>query len=256
VTLRTRCRAQALCSVALDYERNVAHATLAVSSSTTDKPRSISARNERGTAQQFNVPGKAVILNAHKNKTDVIVAEAEIPYGVSRPCLPRGTRSSRPHSRTRCERTPATTRKLFAYEEKLRPFIDAVQAEAVRMAETLVPRTEKRSANATRRQETTSKSALRASSELNKEHYRAGISRLKRMGRPRAACRWRAERATGSPSRMPLEAAARREQLSANDALTDRVTIKRRLLTPDLSTGAVIPRSSAFGIKQSFRHLI
>jgi len=38
---------------------------------------------ERDTAQLFNVPGKAVMLNAYKNKTDIIfgfVSEKEIPY--------------------------------------------------------------------------------------------------------------------------------------------------------------------------------
>lgn len=38
---------------------------------------------ERDTAQMFNVPGKAVMLNAYKDKTDVIlgfVSEREIPY--------------------------------------------------------------------------------------------------------------------------------------------------------------------------------
>lgn len=38
---------------------------------------------ERDTAQLFNVPGKAVMLNAYKNKTDIIlgfVSEEEIPY--------------------------------------------------------------------------------------------------------------------------------------------------------------------------------
>lgn len=38
---------------------------------------------ERNTAQMFNIPGKAVMLNAYKNKTDIIfgfVAEREIPY--------------------------------------------------------------------------------------------------------------------------------------------------------------------------------
>jgi hypothetical protein len=38
---------------------------------------------ERATAQMFDVPGKAVMLNAYKNKTDIIrgfFAEAEIPY--------------------------------------------------------------------------------------------------------------------------------------------------------------------------------
>ncbi len=38
---------------------------------------------EQNTAQLFNVPGKAVMLNAYKNKTDIILAffsEKEIPY--------------------------------------------------------------------------------------------------------------------------------------------------------------------------------
>lgn len=38
---------------------------------------------ERDTAQLFNVPGKVVMLNAYKNKTDIIfgfVSETEIPY--------------------------------------------------------------------------------------------------------------------------------------------------------------------------------
>ena len=38
---------------------------------------------ERGTAQMYNEPGKAVMLNAYKNKTDIIMSfapEAEIPY--------------------------------------------------------------------------------------------------------------------------------------------------------------------------------
>jgi 2-polyprenyl-6-methoxyphenol hydroxylase-like FAD-dependent oxidoreductase len=38
---------------------------------------------ERNTAQMFNVPGKAVMLNAYKNKTDIIFAfatDGEVPY--------------------------------------------------------------------------------------------------------------------------------------------------------------------------------
>ncbi|GMU03769.1 FAD-dependent monooxygenase [Corallococcus caeni] len=38
---------------------------------------------ERNTAQMFNVPGKAVMLNAYKNNTDIIfafVSEKELPY--------------------------------------------------------------------------------------------------------------------------------------------------------------------------------
>ena len=166
---------------------------------------------ERDTAQLFNVPGKAVMLNAYKNKTDVIfgfVAEAELPYdyrdeaqqrriireafaGVgwrTRELLREVEGSTSFYFDKLCQiRMPAWSRGRVAlvgdagycaspaagmggslaidgaaaladamrahegdhaqafreYEEKLRPFIDEVQAEAVRVGlETLVPRTE------------------------------------------------------------------------------------------------------------------
>src|SRR6186713_1269843 len=48
---------------------------------------------ERDTAQLFNVPGKAVMLNAYKNKTDIIfgfVSEKEIPYDYRSEAQQRG----------------------------------------------------------------------------------------------------------------------------------------------------------------------
>lgn len=166
---------------------------------------------ERNTAQLFNVPGKAVMLNAYKNRTDVIfgfVSEQELPYdrrdeaqqrqliarqfeGVgwrTRELLAEVARSNSFYfdqlaqvrmpawSRGRvvlvgdsayCP-SPAAgmggsmaldgaaaladamaqhpddfTRAFRVYDETLRPFVERVQAEAVRTGlETLVPRTE------------------------------------------------------------------------------------------------------------------
>ena len=166
---------------------------------------------ERDTAQMFNVPGKAVMLNAYKNKTDIIlgfVSEREIPYDhrdeaqqrriiaerfagvgwrtaellgevagsesfyfdklcqIRMPAWSRG-RVALVGDAGYCA-SPAAgmggslaidgaaaladamrthagdpARAFRAYDEKLRPFIDQVQAEAVRVGlETLVPRTE------------------------------------------------------------------------------------------------------------------
>ncbi|MFT3772639.1 MAG: FAD-dependent monooxygenase [Minicystis sp.] len=166
---------------------------------------------ERDTAQMFNVPGKAVMLNAYKNNTDIIfgfVSEAEIAYDrhdeaqqrriigeqfagvgwrtaellrevegstsfyfdklaqIRMPSWSRG-RVALVGDAGYCA-SPAAgmggslaidgaaaladamrahggdhTRAFRAYDEKLRPFIDQVQAEAVRVGlETLVPRTE------------------------------------------------------------------------------------------------------------------
>lgn len=165
---------------------------------------------ERNTAQMFNVPGKAVMLNAYKNNTDIILAFAsdqEIPYdrrdeeaqrriiadqfvGVgwrTAELLEKVRRSKSFYFDKLCQiRMPSWTkgrvalvgdagycaspaagmggslaidgaaaladamrdhddfeRAFRAYDERLRPFIDAVQAEAVRTGlETLVPRTE------------------------------------------------------------------------------------------------------------------
>jgi len=166
---------------------------------------------ERNTAQHFNVPGKAVMLNAYENNTDIIfgfASEAEIPYDYRDEAQQRGIireqfaqvgwRAAellgevegsqsfyfdklcqirmRSWSKGRvvlvgdagyCA-SPAAgmggslaldgaaalaeamrahpgdhERAFREYDEKLRPFIDAVQAEAVRVGlETLVPRTE------------------------------------------------------------------------------------------------------------------
>jgi len=166
---------------------------------------------ERDTAQMFNVPGKAVMLNAYKNKTDIILAffsEAEIPYDyrdeaqqrsiIHRQFAAEGWRTAellREVSESRsfyfdklaqvrmdgwsrgrvvlvgdagyCA-SPAAgmggslaidgaaaladamrahphdhERAFYEYEHKLRPFIEQVQAEAVRTGlEALVPRTE------------------------------------------------------------------------------------------------------------------
>lgn len=166
---------------------------------------------ERDTAQMFNVPGKAVMLNAYKNKTDIIlgfVSEHEIPYDYRDEAQQRriiteqftgvGWRTAEllaevegsesfyfdklcqirmpSWSRGRVAlvgdagycASPAAgmggslaidgaaaladamrahagdpARAFRAYDDKLRPFIDQVQAEAVRVGlETLVPRTE------------------------------------------------------------------------------------------------------------------
>lgn len=166
---------------------------------------------ERDTAQMFNVPGKAVMLNAYKNKTDIIlgfVSEQEIPYdyrdevqqrriiteqfagvGWRTAELLREVEGSKSFYFDKlCQiRMPSWSRGRVAlvgdagycaspaagmggslaingaaaladamrahagdysrafgdYDEKLRPFIDEVQADAVRVGlETLVPRTE------------------------------------------------------------------------------------------------------------------
>jgi 2-polyprenyl-6-methoxyphenol hydroxylase-like FAD-dependent oxidoreductase len=166
---------------------------------------------EQDTAQLFNVPGKAVMLNAYKNKTDIILAffsEKEIPYdhrdeaqqrriiaeqfagqGWRTAELLREVQGSRSFYFDKlCQiRMPSWTKGRVAlvgdagycaspaagmggslaidgaaalaeamrehagdfepafrdYNEKFRPFIDEVQAEAVRTGlETLVPRTE------------------------------------------------------------------------------------------------------------------
>ncbi len=166
---------------------------------------------ERNTAQLFNVPGKAVMLNAYKNKTDIILAfvsEKEIPYDhrneaqqrriISEQFAGQGWRTAELLREVEgstsfyfdklCQiRMPSWTKGRVAlvgdagycpspaagmggslaldgaaaladamrehgadfeqafrdYNEKFRPFIDQVQAEAVRTGlETLVPRTE------------------------------------------------------------------------------------------------------------------
>lgn len=165
---------------------------------------------ERDTAQMFNVPGKAVMLNAYKNKTDIIfgfVSEQEILYDYRDEAWQRriiadqfagvGWRiaellkevegSTNFYFDKLCQiRMPSWSRGrvvlvgdaaycaspaagmggslaidgasalsdamreaddyalAFAdYDKRLRPFVDEVQAEAVRMGvETLVPRTE------------------------------------------------------------------------------------------------------------------
>ncbi len=166
---------------------------------------------ERDTAQLFNVPGKSVMLNAYKNKTDVIFGfftETELAYNHRDEALQRqiikqqfddvGWRtpsllaeiegSSSFYFDKLCQiRMPSWSKgrvalvgdagycaspaagkggslaldgaaaladalreypddigcAFRAYEQKLRPYIDAVQAEAVRTGlETLVPRTE------------------------------------------------------------------------------------------------------------------
>jgi 2-polyprenyl-6-methoxyphenol hydroxylase-like FAD-dependent oxidoreductase len=166
---------------------------------------------ERDTAQLFNVPGKVVMLNAYKNKTDIIfgfVAEKEIPYDYRDEAQQRGiiaeqfsgvgwrtaellkeVESSKSFyfdklcqirmpswSRGRvalvgdaayCASPAAGTGGSLAidgaaalgdsmrsalgdhalafrnYDKNFRPFIDEVQADAVRVGlETLVPRTE------------------------------------------------------------------------------------------------------------------
>jgi len=166
---------------------------------------------EPGTAQMFNVPGKSVMLNAYKNKTDIIFgffSESEIAYdhrdeagqrriirdqfageGWRVAELLREVEGSRSFYFDKlCQiRMPAWSRgrvalvgdagycpspaaglggslaldgaaaladalrlhpgdharAFYEYERSLRPFIDQVQAEAVRVGlETLVPRTE------------------------------------------------------------------------------------------------------------------
>lgn len=166
---------------------------------------------ERDTAQMFNVPGKGVMLNAYKNKTDIIfgfVSEREVPYdhrdeaqqrriiaeqfaavGWRTAELLREVAGSKSFYFDKLGqiRMPAWSRGRVAlvgdagycaspaagmggslaidgaaalaeamrahpddyarafreYDETLRPFIDQVQAEAVRVGlETLVPRTE------------------------------------------------------------------------------------------------------------------
>jgi 2-polyprenyl-6-methoxyphenol hydroxylase-like FAD-dependent oxidoreductase len=166
---------------------------------------------ERDTGQHFNVPGKAVMLNAYRNKTDIIfgfACEAEIPYDhrdeaqqrriIAEQFTGAGWRTAEllrevegstsfyfdklcqirmpSWSRGRVAlvgdagycASPAAgmggslaidgaaaladalqahpddhTRAFREYDEKLRPFIEEVQAEAVRVGlETLVPRTE------------------------------------------------------------------------------------------------------------------
>ncbi len=166
---------------------------------------------EPGTAQMFNVPGKSVMLNAYKNKTDIIFgffSEAELAYDyrneaeqrriVSEQFAGVGWRaaellreveaSSSFYFDKLCQiRMPAWSRGRVAlvgdagycpspaaglggslaldgaaaladalrlhpddherafrgYEQRLRPSIDEIQAEAVRVGlETLVPRTE------------------------------------------------------------------------------------------------------------------
>jgi 2-polyprenyl-6-methoxyphenol hydroxylase-like FAD-dependent oxidoreductase len=166
---------------------------------------------EQDTGQLFNVPGKAVMLNAYKNKTDIIfafVSEEEIPYDYRDEAQQRGiiadqfagvgwrtTELLREMESSKsfyfdklCQiRMPSWSRGRVAlvgdaaycaspaagtggslaidgaaalgdamrsaaedyalafrnYDENLRPFIDEIQAEAVRVGlETLVPRTE------------------------------------------------------------------------------------------------------------------
>lgn len=166
---------------------------------------------EQNTAQMFNVPGKAVMLNAYKNKTDIIigfVSEQEIPYDrrdeaqqrriISEQFSGQGWRTAELLREVQgstsfyfdklCQiRMPSWTKGRVAlvgdagycaspaaglggslaidgaaaladamrarggdfeqafrdYDEKFRPFIDGIQAEAVRTGlETLVPRTE------------------------------------------------------------------------------------------------------------------
>ncbi|RYZ43442.1 MAG: FAD-binding monooxygenase [Myxococcaceae bacterium] len=166
---------------------------------------------ERNTAQMFNVPGKAVMLNAYKNNTDIILAfasDTEIPYdrrdeeeqrrivadqfvgvGWRTAELLKEVRSSRSFYFDKlCQiRMPSWTKgrvalvgdagycpspaagmggslaidgaaaladamrehdhdfelAFRAYNERFRPFIEQVQAEAVRTGlESLVPRTE------------------------------------------------------------------------------------------------------------------
>ena len=166
---------------------------------------------ERDTAQMFNVPGKAVMLNAYKNSTDVIfsfVSGREIAYDRRDEAQPRaiireqfagiGWRADELLRATEAStsfyfdklaqiRMPSWSRgrvvlvgdaaycaspaagmggslaldgaaaladamrdhgsdharAFAAYDARLRPFIDGVQAEAVRTGlETLVPRTE------------------------------------------------------------------------------------------------------------------
>jgi 2-polyprenyl-6-methoxyphenol hydroxylase-like FAD-dependent oxidoreductase len=166
---------------------------------------------ERGTAELFNVPGKAIMLNAYKNKTDIILAfvsEKEIPYDhrdeaqqrkiIAEQFAGQGWRTAellREVERAKsfyfdklCQiRMPSWTKGRVAlvgdsgycaspaagmggslaidgaaalgdamrehpedfeqafrvYNEKFRPFINEIQAEAVRTGlETLVPRTE------------------------------------------------------------------------------------------------------------------
>ncbi|WP_224372906.1 FAD-dependent monooxygenase [Hyalangium versicolor] len=166
---------------------------------------------ERNTAQMFNVPGKAVMLNAYKNNTDIIFAFAsdkEIPYDrrdeeeqrriIADQFVGAGWRTAELLEEVRnaksfyfdklCQiRMPSWTKgrvalvgdagycpspaagmggslaidgaaaladamrdhdcnfelAFRAYNERFRPFIEQVQAEAVRTGlETLVPRTE------------------------------------------------------------------------------------------------------------------
>jgi 2-polyprenyl-6-methoxyphenol hydroxylase-like FAD-dependent oxidoreductase len=166
---------------------------------------------EQNTAQMFNVPGKAIMLNAYKNKTDIIfgfVSEQEFPYDrrdeaqqrriISEQFIGQGWRTAELLNEVKastsfyfdklCQiRMPSWTKGRVAlvgdagycaspaaglggslaidgaaaladamracagnfeqafrdYDEKFRPFIDGVQAEAVRTGlETLVPRTE------------------------------------------------------------------------------------------------------------------
>jgi len=166
---------------------------------------------EQNTAQLFNVPGRVIMLNAYKNKTDIIlgfVSESEIPYDYRDEAQQRriiaeqfaglGWRSAELLREVRespsfyfdklCQiRMPSWTRGRVAlvgdagycaspaagmggslaidgaaaladamrehpgdferafrdYDDKFRPFIDEVQAEAVRTGlEMLVPRTE------------------------------------------------------------------------------------------------------------------
>jgi len=166
---------------------------------------------ERDTAQMFNVPGKAVMLNAYKNNTDIIfgfVSEKELAYDrrdeaaqrkiISEQFVNAGWRSAELLKEVEgsksfyfdklCQiRMPSWSKGRVAlvgdsaycpspaagmggslaidgaagladamgkfpddferacreYDESLRPFIDQVQAEAVRTGlETLVPRTE------------------------------------------------------------------------------------------------------------------
>jgi 2-polyprenyl-6-methoxyphenol hydroxylase-like FAD-dependent oxidoreductase len=166
---------------------------------------------ERDTAQMFNTPGKAVMLNAYKNKTDVIfcfACEREIPYDrrdeaaqrriIAEAFAGQGWRTAELLNEIAgstsfyfdklCQiRMPTWSkgrvvlvgdsaycpspaagmggslaldgaaaladalhaaggdhvRAFCAYDETFRPFIEQVQAEAVRVGlETLVPRTE------------------------------------------------------------------------------------------------------------------
>ena len=166
---------------------------------------------EQNTLQLFNVPGKAVMLNAYKNKTDIILAfvsEKEIPYDyrdeaqqrriIAEQFVGQGWRTAELLREVQgsesfyfdklCQiRMPSWTKGRVAlvgdagycaspaagmggslaidgaaaladamqehagdferafrdYDEKLRPFIDEVQAEAVRTGlESLLPRTE------------------------------------------------------------------------------------------------------------------